>query len=368
MSQYISPRPCSDIAPCPIDWLWQPFLPRGKLAVLDGDPGSGKSLLTVDLAARLSRGGPLPDGQALARPHTTILLNAEDDPADTVRPRATAAGADLSRVLAAGGPNEPLPPIPGGIADLTKLVYEFAADLLVIDPLSAFLPRSTASNEQAARQAIGPLSGLAAETGCAVLLVRHRVGAGGPNAAYRGRGSTGILGLARTAMVLARHPDDPELRVLAMTKTNLGAAGGSLGFRLTANGVVECTGAVDLSADELCGPTAAQVSRRPRERAAEFLREALASGPRPVSELEKLAAERGISWKTVLRAKEGVGVKSEQVWDGERSHWLWRGPSAPRPEEVAERGEIASIARLLLRPRDRSGRTFEALTDTQVPK
>jgi hypothetical protein len=351
MSMYISPRPCSDIAPCPIDWLWQPFLARGKLAVLDGDPGSGKSLLTVDLAARLSRGGPMPDGRPLARPHTTILLNAEDDPADTVRPRAAAAGADLARVFAAGGPNEPLPPIPGGISDLTKLVYEFAADLLVIDPLSAFLPRSAASSELAARQAIGPLSGLAAETGCAVLLVRHRVGASGPNAAYRGRGSGGILGLARTGMVLARHPDDPELRVLALSKTNLGAAGGSLGFRLTPGGTVEWTGAVDLSADELCGPTAAQVSRRPRERAAEFLREALATGPRPVSELEKLAMERGLNWRTVERAKEALKLSAKQERDGPRSCWVWSDPAVRAADTVAKLAEIDEIARVLLRKR-----------------
>jgi hypothetical protein len=346
MSIYVSPRACSDITPAPIEWLWQPFLARGKLTVLDGDPGTGKSFFTVDLAARLSRGGPLPDGQALARPHTTILLNAEDDPADTVRARAATAGAELSRVFAAGGPNEPLPPLPGGTPDLTRLVYEFAADLLVIDPLSAFLPHS-AGSELGARQALGPLSGLAAESGCAVLVVRHRSGAAGPNAAYRGRGSAGILGLARTALMLARHPDDPELRVLAVSKSNLGAPAGSLGFRLN-GGVVEWAGRVDLSADELCGVTAAQVSKRPRERAAEFLRAALANGPLPVAELEKLAAERGLSWKTVLRAKESLGVKSELLRsEGNERAWQWFDPRQRDATHASDMAEIADMKRLL---------------------
>src|SRR5437016_5021698 len=95
--------PLSQIRPEPIQWLWERYVPRGKIALLDGDPGIGKSLLTIDLAARLSRGGPLPCGQTLHRPHTTLLLAAEDGAADTTRPRAEAAGADLDRVIAVAG-------------------------------------------------------------------------------------------------------------------------------------------------------------------------------------------------------------------------------------------------------------------------
>src|SRR5436309_8572161 len=97
-------EPLSRVRPGSVRWLWEPYLPRGKLAVLDGDPGVGKSLLTIDLAARLSRGGPLPGGRSAGRPHVTLVLNAEDDPADTTRPRAEAAGADLDRVVAVAAP------------------------------------------------------------------------------------------------------------------------------------------------------------------------------------------------------------------------------------------------------------------------
>src|SRR5882672_1874529 len=115
-----------------------------------------------------------------------------------------------------------------------------------------------------------------------------------------------------------------------MTKTNLGPPGASLGFRLASgeSGVaLQWTGPVDLTADELCGANAAQASRRPRERAAEFLKDALAAGPRPVSELEKLAAEKGLSWKTVVRAKDDMRLRAEQRREGEHSAWYWVDPA-----------------------------------------
>ncbi len=353
MSAPLPARPCADIDPAPIRWLWEPYLARGKLSVLDGDPGTGKSFVTVDLAARLSRGGPLPDGRALDRPHTTLLLNAEDDPADTVRPRAAAAGADLSKVIVVGSPSgaDPLPQLPDCVPALMRLVTEHYADLLVIDPMMAFLPpRAWANSDQRVRQALAPLAAVAADTGCAVLLVRHLNKSAGPNAVYRGSGSIGILGAARTGLLLARHPDDPELRVLAVTKTNLGPPGRSLGFRLATGemgAAIQWTGPIDLTADELCSAQAVQASRRPRERATEFLRDALAAGPRAVSELEMMAAERGLSWKTVERGKHDTGVVAVQVRKGDAPGWYWRLPSS---DEASDELRAASLRALLRLP------------------
>ena len=352
---------CDEIAPAHIRWLWEPYLARGKLSVLDGDPGTGKSFVTVDLAARLSRGGPLPDGRPLDRPHTTLLLNAEDDPADTVRPRAGAAGADLSRVMIAGSPSgaDPLPQLPDCVPALMRLITQHAADLLVIDPMMAFLPpRAWASSDQRVRQALAPLAGVAADTGCAVLLVRHLNKSAGPNAVYRGSGSMGILGAARTGLLLAPHPDDPDLRVLAMTKTNLGPPAPSLGFRLSAGeagATVQWAGPIDLTADELCGGQARQAARRPRERAADFLRDALANGPRPASELEKLAAAAGISWGTVRRAKEVLGVEVQQKREDDRPAWYWSLPGTPAAP--VERPSLSAAAAVLqhLRKTKRDG-------------
>ena len=354
MSDPLPARPCADIDPAPICWLWKPYLARGKLGVLDGDPGTGKSFVTVDLAARLSRGGPLPDGQPLARPNVTLLLNAEDDWADTVRPRAAAAGADLARVFVAGSPfcADPLPTFPDCMDGVRRLVVTHHVDLLVIDPMMAFFPpRACANSDQRIRQALAPLAGLAASTGCAVLLVRHLSKSAGTNAVYRGSGSIGILGSARTGLLLARHPDDPDLRVLAMTKTNLGPPAASLGFRLTAGAgeggaALRWTGPVDLTADELCGAQAATASRRPRERAAAFLTAALAGGPRPVAELEALAAARGLCWKTVERARHTLGVITQQVRTQDAHGWLWRLPSLDADGDVLRSTSIRALLQL----------------------
>ena len=235
MSDPLPAQPCADIEPMQVTWFWKPYLARGKLCVLDGDPGTGKSFFTVDLAARLSRGGPMPDGQPLPRPCVTLLMNAEDDWADTVRPRVEAAGADLSRVFVVGSQSgsDPHPTFPECYHDIVRLVAKYRADLLVIDPMMAYFPpRACANSDQRIRQALSQPAALAHDSHCAVLLVRHLSKAAGANAVYRGSGSIGILGSARTGLLLASHPDDPDLRVLAMTKTNLGPPAPSLGFRL----------------------------------------------------------------------------------------------------------------------------------------
>src|SRR5437763_1943940 len=160
-------EPLSRVRSEPVRWLWWPYLPRGKLALLDGDPGVGKSLLAIDLAARLSRGGPLPDGTPAGRPHVTLLLGAEDDAADTTRPRAEAAGADLDRVIAVTGPSRTPLSFPDDVMELAKLVRAHRPDLIVIDPITAFLPpRIAASSDQCVRRVLGLLALLADRTDC----------------------------------------------------------------------------------------------------------------------------------------------------------------------------------------------------------
>src|SRR5262249_26389086 len=166
-------RRCSDVGPIDLDWLWRGYLARGKLALLDGDPGMAKSLLAIDLMARLSRGGPLPDGTPVARPCTSILLSAEDDAADTIRPRAEAAGVDLGR-LEVPDFGDRVPQFPDDLSALEELIVDVGADLVVIDPLFAFLPPRVAANlDQCVRLALTPLANLASWTGCAILLLRH---------------------------------------------------------------------------------------------------------------------------------------------------------------------------------------------------
>jgi hypothetical protein len=319
--------------------LWPWYLPRGKLAILDGDPGVGKSLLTLDLIARLGRGGPMPDGATPACPGTSVLLSAEDDAADTIRPRAEAAGADLSRLVLPSFGGQ-VPRLPDDLPALEELVREYGAGLVVIDPLMAFLPPKVAANlDQTVWEALTPLAGLAARTGCAVLLVRHLAKAGRDRAVYRGQGSMGIVAAARTALYVAAHPGDPTGRVLAVAKTNVGRSPPALGFRVagSASGqpVVEWTGPVDLTADALCRAVRS-VEVRPRDRAGDWLKRELAAGPRAAAALYAAAAAAGIPERTLDRAKAALRVSSHRTYDHRagRGEWYWYDPDAAWPADA----------------------------------
>lgn len=333
MSSLIA-EPLSHVAPTAgTRWLWPLYLARGTFAVLDGDPGIGKSLVTIDLAARLSRGAALPDGAPSERPHISLLLSAEDSP-DTVRARAEAAGADLDFVIAVSAAGFALP---AKLPDLEELIRAYAADLVVIDPLSAFLPPEAAPNlDYCVRRALGPLAALAARTGCAVILVRHLRKAGSPRATARGLGSVGMIAAARTALLAAPHPSDRALAVLAVSKSNLGVPGPSLSYRVGADAagrpVVAWAGPVNLSADALGEPPTGVLP--PRDRAVAWLRAELSGGPVPAATLYATAAEIGIPDRTLERAKVEVGARSHRVARGEGQEWFWYDPAAPWPSDA----------------------------------
>jgi hypothetical protein len=334
----LAASPLSRIGPRGIAWLWPSYLPRGKLAILDGDPGVGKSLMTIDIAARLSRAAPLPDGTVPGRPHVTLLLNGEDSPADTTRPRAEAAGADLDRVIVVESPDDAPLYFPARLPDLEELIRTDAVDLVVIDPIMAFLPQEVAATlDQCVRRGLGPLARLAARTDCAILLVRHLRKAAGGRAVHRGLGSIGIIAQARTGFLATADPDEPGAGVFAVTKANAGVRGPSLRYRVVADGagraMVEWTGPVELSADDtLRRPEAAL---RMRERAAAWLTAELVAGPRKASELYAAAAEAGIPERTLERAKAELHIGSRKAYFKKNATaWYWFDWSAEWPKDA----------------------------------
>ena len=332
-------KPLSRLPSGSVRWLWEPYLARGKLAVFDGDPGIGKSLVTIDLAARLSRGASLPDGKPGDGPTTVLLVNAEDDAADTTRPRAEAAGADLDRLIVLGL-GDSVPRLPEDIPALEELVRQHGAGLVVLDPLMAFLPPGVpAGLDQCVRTALTPLAAMAARTGAAVLLVRHLTKASRPLALYRGSGSIGILGACRTGWLAARKPGDPEGRVLAVPKTNLGESPRSLEFRVKSDAVgravVEWVGSVDVLPDTLCRPELPPMPVKPKDRAIDWLRRELVNGPRKAAELYEAAAAIGIPERTLNRAKAELRLDSHRVQQkGGAAEWYWYDESAPWPEKA----------------------------------
>lgn len=319
-----------------VRWLWPRYLPRGKLAVLDGDPGVGKSLVTIDLAARLSRGGALPDGAPSGRPHVTLLLSAEDG-TDTTRPRAEAAGADLDFIISVAGAGDSPLSLPANLPDLEEQVRAYSADLVVIDPVMAFLPPEVAATlDQCVRRALTPLAALAERTDCAILLVRHLCKADAAKAVLRGLGSIGIIAAARAALLAAKHPLDPTLGVLAVSKSNVAGAGPSLGYRVSSDAagraVVDWTGPADLSADAL--GLRPELALRPRERATAWLGAELAGGPRRAAELFASAAGAGIPERTLERAKVELGARSHRVALTDGQEWYWYDPAAAWPKDA----------------------------------
>jgi hypothetical protein len=309
------------------------------LSLLDGDPEMGKSLLTIDLIARLSRGAPMPDGSPGGPPCTSILLSAEDDAADTIRPRAEAAGCDLNRLVIPRFDGR-VPRLPSDLPALEQLIRDCEAAFVVIDPLMAFLPPSVAANlDQCVRLALSPLSVLAGRTGCAVKAVRHLGKGRRERAILRGQGSIGIVAAARTALFVAPHPGDADGRVLAVSKTNVGRRPPALGYRImeSASGppVVEWTGAVDVTADGLTlkkRETGVKVA----DRAVDWLRRELAAGPRKAADVYAAAAAAGIPERTLKRAKEWLRAKSHREYDyrARCGEWWWYDPDAPWPKKA----------------------------------
>ena len=315
-------RSLADVSPERVEWLWPKRVPKGKITVLDGDPDNGKSVLTTDLAARLTAGKSLPDGTP-TEAAGVVIVSAEDGAADTIRPRFDAAGGIPARARLLGD-EEPFV-IPEDIPRLERAIEQVGAALVVIDPIMAFLSGNVNSNrDQDVRRALTPLKRMAERTGAAVILVRHLNKMAGGNPLYRGGGSIGIIGAARSGLVVGRHPEDDELRVLAGQKNNLSLPPESLAYRIeTAE-----NGAARIVYEGVCEATAQQLLRVPEDEeeksalseAKEFLLSELKGSPMAARQVKKNAVEADVSERTLKRAKAALGVIStkEADWSSKR--------------------------------------------------
>jgi AAA domain len=343
----------SEVEPEQVEWLWPGRLPVGKLAVLDGDPGLGKSVVTLDLAARVSAGLELPDSQP-RDPVGVVLLSAEDGLSDTIRPRLDAAGGDTDRIFALSTVIE----AKGGerVISLTKdlilierAIERVGAGLVVVDPLMAFLSEKTDSHkDQDIRRVLAPMATLAERTRAAILIVRHLNKASGGNTLYRGGGSIGIIGAARSGLVVAEDPEDPERRILAANKHNLSKAAPSLAFRIETapNGAarVEWGGTSSLTACDILKEPADPEQRSALSEAKDFLREELKDGRLAAEQVEKGARGARISVRTLRRAKRDLGIRSEKESDGS---WSWVLPEKEAQDDHASRvGTLGNVGHL----------------------
>jgi hypothetical protein len=328
----------SEVKPRTVQWLWRGRIPLGKITDFSGDPGLGKSATILDIAARITTGSSMPDGSVVAS-GGVLVLNAEDDEADTIVPRLTTMNADLTRVRILktlpgedGGHRQP--EIPGDLAAIERAARSVDAKLIIIDPLMAFLSGATNSwKDQDVRRALAPLAGLAECLGVAIVIVRHLTkNSAEGNPLYRGGGSIGIIGAARSGLLAANDPDDPtgQSRLIASTKSNLGPLPPSLRYVIEPCGEsihVRWCGESEYRAAALLAVPADEEEVTAVEEAAGFLRAILEDGAVSAKEIFQRAKSEGLSEKTVRRAKTRLGLKKFHQGFGKESKWTWDLPA-----------------------------------------
>jgi hypothetical protein len=318
-------RCLADIAPQAVSFLWKPYLPLGKLTLLEGDPGQGKSWLAAAIAAAGSRGRGLP-GLDVFPPFRTLFLTAEDGLPDTLRPRLESLGADCGAVFAC---DQPLAlDLESGLGTLTQALATFAPRLVVVDPLVAFLGRATdiyRANE--VRSVLAPLVKLVEQHGCALLAVRHLNKAKLGRTLYAGQGSIDFTAAARSVLLAGSAAEDADAHALIHIKSNLAPHGPALAYHLLPAFLWQ--GPSRLTANDLLAAAAPADEASAEDDARTFLRSTLAGpDPLPARLVLNAARDAGISQRTLKRAKRKEGVRTTRRGFGAGSTWLWSLPEA----------------------------------------
>jgi RecA/RadA recombinase len=299
-----------------IKWLWYPYIPFGKLTIIQGDPGEGKTTFALKLAAELSNGQCLGDkeGAELREPINIIYQTAEDGLADTIKPRLEDAGADCSKILVIDESEKSLSMQDDRIEQALEQTH---ARLLILDPIQAFLGDKVDINRaNETRDITKKLGALAERTGCAVILIGHMNKGSGTKAAYRGVGSIDFFAIARSVLLVGRVPDNPNIRAIAQIKNNLGPEGDTVAFQLSDKGF-EWVGNYDISVDELLSGICSGDKKSKAEGLIKSLLEA--NDTYPANEVFVRGKTLGISKRTLENAKQELGVKS--VREGTAWHW-----------------------------------------------
>ena len=318
----------ADVKPEAIRWRWQGRAADGKLTLIIGDPGLGKSWITLDVAARTSAGLAWPDGEPGRAPAPVLLLSAEDGLADTIRPRLDALGADVRKInhlaVLKAGEKERAVQL-ADIGPLEHAIKETGARLLVIDPVSAYLGHADSHRDSEVRALLAPLAQLADRTHVAVIGVMHLAKSQPRPAIYRAVGSIAFAAAARLVLAVVGDPDRDDRRILGSVKQNICARVPALAYTLTGGRLTwesNPVTTVDVEA-LLAGPV---VDRQERLEATAWLTETLTSGPVHSIELQAMAREAGLSWRTVERAKIRLGIDPYRIGYGPDGRWYWRLP------------------------------------------
>ena len=310
-----------------IDWLLYPFIPFGKVTIVQGDPGEGKTTMVLQIIAKLTKGEavlpsgsdePALEGKTMAlEPVNVIYQTAEDGLGDTIKPRLLAAGADCSRVMVIDDNDQALTMMD---ARLEEAIIQTKARLVVLDPIQGFLGADVdmhRANE--IRPLMKRVAVLAEKYHCAIILIGHMNKNSNGKSSYRGLGSIDFQAAARSVLIVGRIKDEPEIRVVCHVKSSLAPEGKSIAFRLDNDKGFEWIGEYDISADDLLsGENRGQKIHAAKE----FLKEILVSGSMAQTKVAEEAESRGIKKKTLWNAKKELEIDSVKIGN----QWFWMLP------------------------------------------
>jgi len=300
-----------------VEWLWYPYIPFGRITIIQGDPGEGKTTLVLNIAARLSRGEAMPESQIAHKPCSVIYQSTEDGLADTIKPRLVHSEADCDRIAFIDDQSHPLK-----LDDerLEQAINQTSARMMVLDPLQAFIGANAdmhRANEM--RPLMQKLAGIAERTQCAIVIIGHMNKASGTKGLYRSLGSIDITAAARSVLLVGRLAESPNIRAMTQIKNNLAQEGRAVAFELADEGRVRWIGYYDVTADDLLsGGVCAEDSKL--EQARRLLKDTLVDGDCSCTEMYALCRQQGISARTVETAKRLEGVRSIRT----AGIWYWR--------------------------------------------
>lgn len=312
-----------DVVSKEVEWLWYPYIPYGKITIIEGDPGEGKTTLVLKLAAALSRGLPLPcDDDKEYEPIHIIYQTAEDGIEDTIKPRLEKAGADCSMIRVIDETDKEL-----SMTDdrLEQAIIETGTRLIILDPIQAYIGATVdmhRANE--IRPVLKHLGIIAEKHNCAIILIGHMNKASGSKSTYRGLGSIDIQATARSVLLVARLRDKPNIRIMAHDKYSLAPAGDAIGFEMTEDNGMVCIGPYDITIDELLSGNEGR-GKKKLDIAENFIKEYFGINKAiPSNEIMMEAAKRSIKRNTLLSAKKKLGITSdkEKAEDG-TIYWTW---------------------------------------------
>jgi hypothetical protein len=305
----------SEVEATEINWLWYPYIPFGKITVIQGDPGDGKTTAVLAIAAAMTTGTALPESKRIMKPMSVIFQTAEDGLGDTVKPRLVQSGADCRRVIVIDESEKEL-----NLSDLRieQAIDQTGAKLFILDPLQAYLGADVdmhRANE--IRPILKRIGTVAEKTGCAVVVIGH-LNKGTNKSQYRGLGSIDIQAAARSVLTVGRVKGKPYTRAIAQGKNNLAPEGQTIGFELDPVSGFRWAGVLEITIDELLSGVMPEHDTT-YDRAVDFLKSELAENDQPAKSLFEKAAENDIQARTLKKAKAALCVGSFR----KDNRWFW---------------------------------------------